>query len=338
MEQHQALDENIDTQFVATLSDELTTLKSEYEELREMYKVTEGRLTRAEKLIEDQKEQILQLEARSMRDNLVFYNITEYPGENTEKVLRDFLYKDMYISDEDYSKIYFDRVHRIGQKRDNYARPIVAKFNPYVGKEIVLANTKNLDPRMKYGVSEQLPRELEERKKQLLPLYRDAKKNNQRAKWIRDKLIINGQVSEVKRDKVTDVNMNTTDTAIQLQGATKHSTLKTYKKSSFVGHYVPVNHQDNIVPAIHSVFSDSRYARATHNMYAYRINHGGNVTEHYEDDGEHGGGRALLTMLRDKGVDNAFVCVTRWYGGTHLGKARFDYIKEAAAEALGAST
>ena len=104
--------------------------------------------------------------------------------------------------------------------------------------------------------------------------------------------------------------------------------------SSFVGHYVPVSDQDKIVPAIQSVYSDTRCARATHNMYAYRIRHGGTVTEHYEDDGEYGGGRVLLNLLRDHDVDNAFVCVTRWYGGTHLGKARFDYIAEAAKEAL----
>ena len=141
-------------------------------------------------------------------------------------------------------------------------------------------------------------------------------------------------MTEVKKDKVTDINVNTTNAAIQLQDDIKRSTLKTFQKSSFLGHYVPVTNQDNVIPALHSIYSDTRCARASHNIYAYRIKHGDSFTEHYDDDGEYGAGQHLLNLLRDCNAENALVCVLRWYGGVHLGKARFQYITDAGREAL----
>ena len=58
------------------------------------------------------------------------------------------------------------------------------------------------------------------------------------------------------------------------------------------------------------------------------------IIEHYEDDGEWGAGRMLLKLLRENNVTNSLVCVTRWYGGKHLGRTRFDLIKEAACQVL----
>ena len=165
-------------------------------------------------------------------------------------------------------------------------------------------------------------------------MFREAKREQRNPRWAVDKLIVNGKVSQVKKDKVTDINVNTTDAAIQLQEEIKNSTLKTYNHSSFQVHYIPISHQDNIVPAMYSIYSDVRVARATHNIYAYCIKHEDSATEHYEDDGEYRAGRILLNLLKENELENAFVCVSRWYGGVHLGKARFNYIIDAAKEAL----
>ena len=40
----------------------------------------------------------------------------------------------------------------------------------------------------------------------------------------------------------------------------------------------------------------------------------------------------MLKLLKDNNLTNTLVCVTRWYGGTHLGKLRFKYIEDAAKE------
>jgi hypothetical protein len=312
---------------------EIRSLQEDVTRLQDQLKIAIGRITRAEKERDDMREELLQLEARMMRDNLMFYNIeepAEEPTHNCELTLKTFLTKEMKIRDVDMEKINFDRVHRIGKKVGNKKRPIVAKFNPADGKRIVMDHVKNLDKVKKYGVNDQLPRELEERKKKLLPAFKEARKDNKQPKWQLDKLVIGKNVKKAHKDKVLDINSDTTHMAASMTA--KHAPPKSYGGSSFRGHNVNVAHQDDIIPALHVLYSDERVARAQHNVYAYRLENG---TEHCEDDGEWGGGRVLLQLLREHNITNRLVCVTRWYGGKHLGRARFDYIREAGSMSLG---
>ena len=96
---------------------------------REKCLVLEGQLTKAENEADELKEKLLAQEARSMRDNLTFFNIPEKEGEDCEKTLRKFLRREMSISREDMEKIVFDRVHRTGRARSGFNRIVVAKFS-----------------------------------------------------------------------------------------------------------------------------------------------------------------------------------------------------------------
>ncbi len=321
-------------------TEELEMMAKELEATKEQQVITEGRLTRAEKLVEDLREQLLQQEARSMRDNLVFFNVPEQQTDhikNTEHVLRDFLKTEMKIKDDDLRKINFDRVHRTGAKQQGRSRLIVAKFNPSYGKEIVLKHAKNLRPGENFGVNEQLPRELDERKKQLLQRYKDAKNSQQKPKWSMDKLVVGNTVTKVERDYIRDINTPTTTLAATTR--VKRSPPNTHNKNTFQSHMASVDSQDKIIPALHAIYKDNRVARATHNTYAYRIQGGGGgaqVIEHYEDDGDYGAGRKLLQLLQDKNITNQLVCVSRWAGGgTFLGPSRFQHITAAANRVLG---
>ena len=84
-----------------------------------------------------------------------------------------------------------------------------------------------------------------------------------------------------------------------------------------------------MLPSLYAIFRDTRSASATHNIYAYRIETASEIIEHYEDDGEFGAGRHILSKLREIDAKNVLVCVSRWYGGVELGQKRFNYIKEA---------
>ncbi len=61
-----------------------------------------------------------------------------------------------------------------------------------------------------------------------------------------------------------------------------------------------------------------QHADASHNVFAYRI--GG--VERFSDDGEPGGtaGLPILDVLKGNALENAIVVVTRYFGGTLLGK------------------
>lgn len=165
-------------------------------------------------------------------------------------------------------------------------------------------------------------------------MYKQAKKDHKDAKWSIDKLVVDGHVQEVKKDCVNDVNLDTTDKAIDLQQHVRHSLPQSYKGSTFQGHMVEVKCQDDVIPALHAIYSDSRVARAKHNIYAYRIKSGDRFIEHYDDDGEWGAGTKLLNMLRENNVENALVCGTRWYSGSHIGRIRFTYLCNVVSEVL----
>ena len=82
------------------------------------------------------KEGLLDVQCRSMKNNLIFTGLSEQEGENCEGLLRDFLYYEMN-TDKD---IQFGNIHRFGkrpQTRDDPHRPIVARFLNYKDLELV---------------------------------------------------------------------------------------------------------------------------------------------------------------------------------------------------------
>jgi hypothetical protein len=163
----------------------------------------------------------------------------------------------------------------------------------------------------------------------LVPLYKDARNKKLKTKWSGDKLLIDDKIHEARRDTISNINCDPTEVATGMK--VTRAPPKTYRGSTFQGAKVEVKHSDDIIPGLYGIYSDQRCARATHNIYAYRIRSAdGTLTEHYNDDSEFGAGRRLLELMTKSNVENQMVCVTRWYGGTHLGPARFQHILEAA--------
>jgi putative IMPACT (imprinted ancient) family translation regulator len=85
-----------------------------------------------------------------------------------------------------------------------------------------------------------------------------------------------------------------------------------------------------------ALLAEPKIARATHNMYAYRLIAPGTgvLQADNDDDGEDAAGSNLAHLLAVRKVDNVFVMVSRWYGGIPLGPARFKHILAAARQAI----
>ena len=261
----------------------------------------------------------------------MLFNIPDSENEDCESTITSFLRTEMKVPEDKLSKIKFDRIHRLGRYNGNHTRVIVGKTTSE-GKHIVFQHVKNL--RKPYGVSDQLPRELAERKRQLIPQYKEARQQKKDVKWSVDKLIIDGKVQSISKDKIHDINTNTTQRAVKLQHEIRHSPPHTKQGSTFQGHRVHIKSRDDVIPALHAIYSDDRVGRATHNTYAYRLRSGTGYLEHYEDDGEWGAGAKLLEFMRENDVENTLVCTSRWSGGALIGRARFDMILQAAKESL----
>lgn len=141
------------------------------------------------------RESILDLQARSMRDNLIFSGIPESPNDEPEKLVKDFMVRRLRLSPETVNNITFHRAHRMGQKRVDATRPrpIVAKFEHFKQKELVQRQGRQLRG-TDYGLNDQYPPEIVRRRKVLLSIRKQKISEGKRAALSVDKLYIDGQL------------------------------------------------------------------------------------------------------------------------------------------------
>jgi len=90
------------------------------------------------------------------------------------------------------------------------------------------------------------------------------------------------------------------------------------KRSRFIGHAKPVETEEEAVAFIEEI--KRLHRTATHNCSAYMV---GERDQHQKasDDGEPSGtaGKPILEVIKNKGLKNVAVVVTRYFGGIMLG-------------------
>ncbi len=104
------------------------------------------------------------------------------------------------------------------------------------------------------------------------------------------------------------------------------------RKSVFVAHLARVHSKQQVQCVLDILMRDSRIARATHNIQAYRFvdPQTGALISDNDDDGEDAAGGRLAQLLQNMQVENVLVVVSRWFGGILLGPDRFRHINNAA--------
>ena len=121
---------------------EIANLKKENEKIKTDQNKGKERI---QKLEEDNKvlrSKIIDLQARSMRDNLLFFNIPENERENTTDIVHKILEK-MKIRDAQ-NTVRIDRSHRIGKKREGNRKPRPTVVNFYQDREYVRTHARKL--------------------------------------------------------------------------------------------------------------------------------------------------------------------------------------------------
>ena len=76
-------------------------IKKESEQLKKSEGETKKRIENLEQL----NNRVIDLQARSMRDNLIFYNIKESDGEDTTKIIKDIMENTLGIENAKSIKI-----------------------------------------------------------------------------------------------------------------------------------------------------------------------------------------------------------------------------------------
>jgi len=107
------------------------------------------------------------------------------------------------------------------------------------------------------------------------------------------------------------------------------------RKSVFIAHVAPIQYITQVGMVVRELLKNKKIAKATHNMFAYRIEEeGGVINEGNDDDGEHGAGITLEGLLELVDARNVFIMVSRWHGGIKLGTDRNKHIKDIAFQLL----
>jgi putative IMPACT (imprinted ancient) family translation regulator len=124
------------------------------------------------------------------------------------------------------------------------------------------------------------------------------------------------------------------------------SNILTLKKSKFKAFCIPIKNHDEISELITELPTlDKNVNKASHPaMYAWKTANSNsklinlkkldNLNQGFNDNGEGGAGLRLQGMLDRLKLINILVIVSRWYGGTPLGPARFKCISDVGMEAL----
>ena len=96
----------------------------------------------------------------------------------------------------------------------------------------------------------------------------------------------------------------------------------TAKGSRFIADALPVQSLDDIDAQLERI--SKRERNPSHHCTAYRLGSDGK-TFRFNDDGEPSGtaGQPILRQIDARDLTNTLVVVTRYYGGTNLGKGGF---------------
>lgn len=145
------------------------------------------------------QEKLLDMQCRSMKNNLVFTGLLEQRDENCEEKLRSFIYNEMNIT----HRIEFGNVHRFSKRptlENDPPRPIVARFLYYNDLVQVKRAGKYLRGK-NFGVNEQFPMEIEQRRKQLYPIMKEEKRKKSKVVLVRDRLYVNDELVRLDNER-----------------------------------------------------------------------------------------------------------------------------------------
>ena len=237
------------------------------------------------------------------------------------------------MSKQDLQGVQIDRVHRVGKFRQGQKRNIVAKVSSKT-KTKIMTHLKNIPRGDDLRIQEQLPQEIQSRRNKLWPQFIQARKDGKQAKFSQDKLIIDNKVITAPKDCVRDINLDVTKVSLQMSPNTKHTGVVSHERDHFQGHTIPIKGPDDVIPALQSLCQDQCVAGSAHIMYAYRVGDDHYNISNFEDDGQYGGGREVMSAITNLQCYNHLVAVTRWHGGKHAGPVRYEHIKKVAEDAV----
>ncbi len=267
---------------------------TKYERLYTMIKSLDARLQKNEAEVESLRDTVIDLTQRSMKHNLIVYNLKESPNENCYETAKKFLINDMKIPRARIgADICVDIAHRLGKGTD---RLLIIRFTTHRGRREALSFCGNLKGTNIY-VREQLPPDMNQKAAAQLGTMKQLKGNaSNKVKMVRDKLFLNGKLVDPKfgRNEIM-LDCDLSD-EVALEDITKSDTMLV-NTNGVRGYYYEAEGLLEIKTALAKVQSDADNSTASHMIYAYRTYDG---RDGYCDDREYGSSAPILKIMETK--------------------------------------
>lgn len=158
---------------------EMQSLNSSIAHVNAVTNETAEKLYKLEKENDKLKQNMIDIEARSMRENLIFTNIYESKNESakeTENKLREFFESKLKMDRKEADAIVIDRVHRMASDtKKTAARNIIAKISSTKDRKSIKRRTKALAG-SNQAVFQQYPPEIVGQRKELFPMMKRREK------------------------------------------------------------------------------------------------------------------------------------------------------------------
>ncbi|CAC5378147.1 unnamed protein product [Mytilus coruscus] len=204
-----SLDERLDqveksTQLISddydTHKQNFTDIKAELNKISSQLKTNNSNVNTVDKKLsaslDDMKREndrlqneLLEVQMKAMSNNLIFYNIPEVNDENCRNTIGKFCEEKLKI--ENPSNIVVTDAYRLGKKGTNN-RPILVKFSSFENRDNVKKSAKKLKG-SNFGISEQLPLEIQKRRKEKLPIMKQLRDQDVKAYFVKDKIFVGGK-------------------------------------------------------------------------------------------------------------------------------------------------
>jgi len=163
---------------IASMREEMVKTKDRVVDTESVVTETRANLEKREDRVKKLEEKTIDQEARGRRNNLLFHGIPEKADEDCMKLSHEFIREQCKLG----YPVQLERAHRIGRKKDDgKSRPVIAKFLDFTQRQAVSKARKGLKRGL--GISEDLPFEVREGRRQLGPELVKARDENKKA-WI----------------------------------------------------------------------------------------------------------------------------------------------------------
>lgn len=240
-----------------------------------------------------------------MECNAIITGLNENQNENLPLLVQNVFTQDHEMQESEVNNVGIIKLYRQRDPKTNrkIPRPVFIQFNTKKKQSRIPKLKEKKSP---VRISNQFPEEMRERRKRLYDLQHSYNERQITTVIKGDKLVFpsNGSVYREKvnrpsADELLDASSDKIETKV-FEG--KHTDDKGNRFSSYAAEVGSVK---KVNQALKKILRLPRVSSTTHNLYAYIFTNSEGVThEGSDDDGEHGGGRALLREMKDNTIKN----------------------------------